>query len=255
MRYPGTAVITGGGNGIGRALALRAAADGRHVAITDVDAGTLEETARLVRGTGADCTTALFDVRDGTAMARFAESVPGPVGLVVANAGILRSGSVTELSPTAIRLMFEVNVFGLVATVHGFLPRLQAQPTESRLVLVGSMMSFFCAVRSAGYTATKRAVWALAWALHEELAEQGGPVTVSMAAPGPVESEIFKRADSDTDDLLEPPTRTDAPGIPADEAAARIFAGVERGAMLIPTHDDLPEIIQTGHEQVIAALG
>lgn len=255
MRHPGTAVITGGGSGIGRALALRAAADGRHVAVTDVDAGTLEETARLVRRTGADCTTALADVRDETAMAAFAASVPGPVGLVVANAGILRTGSVAGTSPTALRLMFEVNVFGLVATAHAFLPRLLAQPTESRLVLVGSMMSFLSDAKNAGYTATKHAVWALAWALHEELAEQGGPVTVSMAAPGPVESAIWQRVDSDTDDLLAPPTRTEAPGIPADEAADRIFAGVERGALLIPTHDDLPERIRRGYGRAIAALG
>jgi short-subunit dehydrogenase len=252
----GTAVVTGAGGGLGRALAIRAARDGRAVGIGDVAVEGLAETERLVREAGVGCTAAVFDVRDESETTAFAASLPGPIGLVVANAGILRFGTIAEMNLASVRLLFEVNVLGLLATVRAFLPRLAEQGSPSRLVLVGSGSSFASGAEGGAYSATKHAVWALGWALREELEREDSPIQVSVLAPGTVATGIFRRADARSEDLLAPVTRPgEVDAISAEEAIDTAYRLLGTGAFLVPTHlDYLPEVIRLHHDRAMESL-
>src|SRR3954454_2328182 len=87
-----TAAITGAGGGIGRALALKAAAEGMALAICDVNADGLAQTAALAQAQGAAVTSAVLDVRDAAALQRFAGEAEGSIALLFANAGLARHG-------------------------------------------------------------------------------------------------------------------------------------------------------------------
>jgi NAD(P)-dependent dehydrogenase (short-subunit alcohol dehydrogenase family) len=226
-----TAVVTGAGGGIGRAMALRAADNGMALALCDLAAEGLAETRALAEARGAGVVSAVLDVRDAGALADFAGEAPGPVALVFANAGLLRTGALASQPAAELQLMFEVNVMGVMNTVQAFLPRLKAQVGPSRLVITGSQASFAPFANLGGYCATKHALLAMAEALQLELEADGGAVRVSFLAPGSVATAIYGEASSPNA----------AHSISADRAAEIAFAGIAANRFLISTHADLAD--------------
>ena len=238
-----TAVVTGAGGGIGRALALKAAAEGMALAICDVDAGGLAQTAALARTQGATVTSAVLDVRDAPALQRFAAEAEGPIALLFANAGLLRRGPLMSQPAADIQLMLDVNVMGAVNTLQAFLPTMTEQAGPSRVVITGSQASFVLFTDLGGYCATKHALLALAESLAQELA--GSSVGVSLLAPGAVATAIHGEATSPNA----------ASGMSAEEAADIAFTGARRGDFLISTHPDLGprlEARQTAQQAMLA---
>lgn len=235
-----TAVVTGAGGGIGRALALKAAAEGMALAICDVDADGLAETA--ARAQGAAVTSAVLDVRDAAALKRFAGEVQGSVALLFANAGLLRSGSVLSQPIADLQLMLDVNVMGAVNTLQAFAPAMATQTEPSRVVITGSQASFAVFADLGGYSATKHALLALAESLAQELA--GSAVGVSLLAPGAVSTAIYGERSSPNA----------ASSMSAEEAAEIAFAGARRGDFLISTHADLGPRIEARHAALQAML-
>jgi NAD(P)-dependent dehydrogenase (short-subunit alcohol dehydrogenase family) len=223
-----TAVVTGAGSGIGRALALRAAAEGMSLALCDVDAGGLAETSALATARGASVASAVLDVRDAAALQTFAADARGSVALLFANAGLLRAGPLLSQPAADIQLMLDVNVIGVVNTLQAFLPAMIAEPRPSRAVITGSQGSFLLFPDLSGYCASKHALLALAESLAGELA--AGPVGVSVLAPGPVATAV-----------LGDRPRSAAAYMSADEAADIALAGARRGDFLISTHPELAE--------------
>src|SRR5689334_11677020 len=95
------AVITGAGSGIGRALACELARRGAKLAISDVDATGLAETAKQVRVIGAAVHEARLDVTDRAAVLSYADEIAsefGTVNIVINNAGIAFTGDVEKMS-------------------------------------------------------------------------------------------------------------------------------------------------------------
>ena len=222
-----TAVVTGAGGGIGRALALNAAAEGMALAICDVDAEGLAQTTALAEAKGAAVASAVLDVRDAPALQRFAAETNGSIALLFANAGLLRSGPVLSQPASDVQLMLDVNVMGAVNTLQAFLPKMIAQAERSRAVITGSQGSFVLFADFGVYCATKHALLALAESLAQELA--ASPVGVSLLAPGAVATAIHGTAASPNA----------ASSMSAEEAAGIAFAGARRGDFLISTHPDL----------------
>jgi NAD(P)-dependent dehydrogenase (short-subunit alcohol dehydrogenase family) len=238
-----TAVVTGAGGGIGRALALRAADEGMALALCDLAAEGLAETRALAEAHGAGVVSAVLDVRDAGALADFAGEAPGPVALVFANAGLLRTGALASQPAAELQLMFEVNVMGVMNTVQAFLPRLKAQVGPSRLVITGSQASFAPFANLGGYCATKHALLAMAEALQLEL-EADGAVRVSFLAPGSVATAIYGKASSPNA----------AHSIGADHAAKIAFDGIAADRFLISTHGDLADKLAARFEALRGAL-
>ena len=236
------AVITGAGGGIGRALALKAATEGMALAICDMAAGGLAQTAAMAQALGAPVSWAVLDVRDATALQRFAGEVQGSIALLFANAGLLRSGPVLSQPAADIQLMLDVNIMGAVHTVQAFTQRMAVQMEPSRLVITGSQASFAPFADLGGYCATKHALLALAESLERELA--GSPVGVSLLAPGAVATAIHG-------DRTSPNA---ASSMSAEEAAEIAFAGARRGDFLISTHADLGPRIEARNAALQAML-
>ncbi len=181
--------ITGGGSGIGKALALEFSRRGARVAVSGRREGRLVETVSEIEASGGVGLAVTCDVSSEEAVRRAVNRVVsewGQLDVVVANAGFGVSGKAGKLTPADWRRQFEINVFGLVSTVHAALPELVK--TGGRLALMGSLASVVSYPTGAAYAASKAAVASFGDTLYVELARAG--VSCTALHPGFVESEI-----------------------------------------------------------------
>lgn len=187
-----TALVTGGGNGLGRAIATELAAAGARVVITGRRADTLEESAGLLRGRGASVRTAVADVSDPDAVAGLAEALADEdVSILVNNAGI--AGPVkplTEVDAGEWDEVFAVNVRGTFLLCRAFLPSMAARG-RGDVINIASVSGKRPLARRTPYCASKMAVLGLSTALAAEVGPLG--VTVNTLSPGPVRGPRMER--------------------------------------------------------------
>lgn len=181
------ALVTGGGRGIGRAIALGLAARGAKVVVTGRDERALGETVGEIVYQGGAARHLAGDVRDRAhleaAVAR-AEEVFGPLTVVVANAG--QSGRVDlGTDPDRARAILETNLVGAYHTVDVAAPRMKG---PGRIVLVSSVLGKFGVPGYAAYCASKAGILGLARAAAHELGPRG--ITVNAVAPGWVDTDM-----------------------------------------------------------------
>lgn len=180
-----TAVVTGGGSGIGAATAARLVADGFAVVICGRRPGPLEEVATAL---GEACRPVVLDVTDRAAVEVAATEI-GSCDVLVNNAGgALGSDRVEAGDPDEWRSMFESNVLGTLHVTQAFLPALRRSPAAT-IVTVTSVAALLTYEGGAGYTAAKHAESALTETLRLEL--NGTQVRVVEIAPGMVHTEGF----------------------------------------------------------------
>lgn len=175
-----TALVTGAGQGLGRAVALRLAADGCHVVAVDVDEAAALRTADAVGGAGYRC-----DVRDRDGLATLAEAI-GPVDVLVNNAGIWRFGPVLDASATDLDDVLQVNLLGTVHCCQAFVPGMVSRGGGA----IVNFSSGAAAIHASGvgiYSASKGAIEVLTMQLAGELGPQG--IRVNAVAPGLIVTE------------------------------------------------------------------
>ena len=188
-----TAVITGGGRGIGAATAERLLQAGCRVALGDRDAMALEETrVRLTASYGADrVAAAALDVTSSASWAEFRDDIAatgfGEVDVLVNNAGIMPLGSALEESDAVTESIMAVNVFGVIHGVKAFAPAMVARGSGS-VVNVASAVGRLPLAGGATYSASKFAVVGYSEALRAELEPSG--VLVSTVLPTIVKTEL-----------------------------------------------------------------
>ncbi|MDO9488470.1 MAG: SDR family NAD(P)-dependent oxidoreductase [Sphingomonadaceae bacterium] len=244
-----TAVVTGAASGIGRALALAAGERGMHVALCDIAPEPLEETARLVRAAGGKATTAIVDVSDAAAVAAFAETIRAelpPIALLFANAGVQRQGSVIDMSLADWRLLFDVNVLGVVGLLAAFTKPLIAAGNPAQIVITGSTGAMLSPPNLIAYCATKHALWPVAEGLRADLESAGAPVGVTFLMPGAVATRIFDAADPDR----PAPADSIEPSVVAD----MVFDRLDSDPPFILTHPAFVERFETRFAGVIDKL-
>ena len=183
------AIVTGGANGIGAAIATGLARAGAHVVLTDIDVAAGSAHAARMRADGADATFHPLDVSDPVACTRTAAAIAeatGDAAILVNNAGIMIRGGLTDADMRAgWNRMIEVNLNGVLNVTLAFLPALKA--TKGAIVNLASVSSFFhLQGTSAGYSASKGAVAQLTKALAMDLAGDG--IRVNAVAPGFIET-------------------------------------------------------------------
>ncbi len=153
-----TAVVTGAGSGLGRAIAAELAGRGYRVHATDLDAEAAAETAAQI---GGEATSAALDVRDEAACRTLADSVAreGGLDLWVNNAGVFFSGPPWEQGSELRQLMLEVNATGLInGTLAALAPMMAAG--RGHVINVVSLAGIVAAPGEVTYSATKHAAMA-----------------------------------------------------------------------------------------------
>jgi NAD(P)-dependent dehydrogenase (short-subunit alcohol dehydrogenase family) len=182
------AVVTGGGGGLGTALARTFAAVGMGVAALDIDAAAAENTAKLLADDFHVPTTSLRtdigDTASVAAAARHVEAALGRCDVLCANVGVQQFGAIDRLTEHDWDWLVNVNVLGTVRTVREFLPMIRARDGWRRIVLTASSSVLAPSVRLGAYQTTKFAVMGFGETLREELAGEGIGVTVLF--PGPM---------------------------------------------------------------------
>jgi len=181
------AVVTGGAQGIGLAVAQRLAASGARLAIWDMDAALAADVARSLGGQAFP-----VNVADTEAVARAAEATLaalGPVAILVTSAGIAGSnGPVTAYDPAEWRQIIDINLTGTFNCCRSILPQMQAAG-YGRVVTVASIAGKEGNPNAAAYSASKAGVIALTKSLGKEHA--GENIAVNCVTPAAARTRIF----------------------------------------------------------------
>jgi short-subunit dehydrogenase len=160
-----SAVVTGGGGGIGAAVARELASRGYRVLVTDVSADAAAKVAAEVGGESM-----LHDVTSPDATREVAARACelAPLGAWVANAGLGTGGPLADLTDAQARALVEVNVLGVVWSARAAVEAFRAQGGGGELAITASLSGIGPVPNLSLYAATKAAVLSLAQALAEE---------------------------------------------------------------------------------------
>jgi NAD(P)-dependent dehydrogenase (short-subunit alcohol dehydrogenase family) len=206
-----TAIVTGGGRGIGAAVAR--ALTGRGVAVT-VFARTAAELEKVVRDGGAALAVA-GDVSREADVARLLEAhqrALGPCDLLVNDAGILERGRIEELTPERWRASLEVNLTGAFLCTRAVVPGMKARQ-RGRIVNVASISATLGTAEASAYNTAKWGLVGLTKCLAEELREYG--VQALAVSPGSTDTAMLRQTPF-------------APDMTADEVArVVVFAALD----------------------------
>ncbi|MBI3542389.1 MAG: SDR family NAD(P)-dependent oxidoreductase [Deltaproteobacteria bacterium] len=190
-----SAVITGAGSGLGRALALELGKRGYRLLVSDLDVATASETAELARKAGAPVAESLVcDVRELAQLARLQETAARlftHTDLLVNNAGVAVGGPFLKQTLDDWRWIVDINLFGVLHGVHAFLPAMQERG-QGHILNIASAAGLLSPPQMVGYNATKAAVVALSETLGAELA--GTKVGVTVACPTFFKTAILANA-------------------------------------------------------------
>ncbi|WP_070377745.1 SDR family NAD(P)-dependent oxidoreductase [Rhodococcus sp. WMMA185] len=189
-------VITGAGSGIGRALALNLAGQGAKLAISDVDAAGLAETARRVTALGADVKSDHLDVTERDAVLAYADEVRshfGRVNQVYNNAGVAYNGDFEKSEFKDIEKIMDVDFWGVVNGTKAFLPHLIASG-DGHVVNISSLFGLLAMPKQSAYNSAKFAVRGFTEALRQEMMIAKHPVKVTCVHPGGVKTAIARNA-------------------------------------------------------------
>lgn len=189
-----SAIVTGGGSGIGAALTRALVAAGAHVVAADLDGAAAEKVAANASGPGSARGAAL-DVTDAAGVAALVAEVVGENGrldLIFNNAGITWFGETQDLTLDQWNSIIDVNIRGVVHGVHAAYPQMIAQ-RGGHIVNTASMGGLMAAGLMTSYVATKHAVVGLSLALRTEAAAHGVGVTV--VCPAAVDTPILDKGE------------------------------------------------------------
>jgi short-subunit dehydrogenase len=218
-------LITGASQGIGRALAVLAAARGARVLAAARSEELLRELANEVRAKGGVLETVPADVTSAEDRRRMVEAAVrhfGGLDVLVNNAGIGATGHFADCGPERLRKIFEVNFFGLTETTRAFLPLLK-QGNRPAVVNISSIAGKRGIPARSEYSASKFAVHGFSEALRAELAKDG--IDVLVVCPGLTQTNFSKN-------MLEQKAKIQMDhlrGMTPEQVAAAILRAIERG--------------------------
>jgi len=185
------AIVTGAGQGIGRAIALRFAQEGADIGVLDINQGSAESVAADARALGRRAVVATADVSDPEAVRSAVRDVVGELGRVdvlVNNAGVETRAAFLDITPDEWRRQLDVNLSGtffcMQAAAHEMATR-----GYGRIVNVSSVAGLIGPIDLAAYGAAKAGIVGLTRAAALDLADHG--ITVNAIAPGPIETDLM----------------------------------------------------------------
>ncbi len=219
-------LLTGAAGGIGLEMAVAFAGRGSEIVLTDVREDALPAARETVAAVGVKVHAYPLDVTDLASVdaleARIRQEV-GPIDVLVNNAGVVFGGPFAEVPLERHVQTYRVNVLGLVAMTHAFLPGLTARP-EAHLVQIASASGFLGLPYGSTYASSKWAVIGFAESIRAELDLVGDDhVHVTTVCPSYIGTGMFEGA--------RPPLTTRV--LTPEHVAERVVAAVERDETLV----------------------
>lgn len=234
------ALVTGSSRGIGRAIALRLAADGYAVAVHgNRSVAEAEHVCEQIRENGGTAKAFFCDVADSIAVSQLVEDVAqefGTISVLVNNAGIAQQKLFTDISDSEWQRMMDVHVSGAFYACRAVLPAM-IRARSGCIVNVSSMWGQTGGSCEVHYSTAKAALIGMTKALAKEVGPSG--VRVNCVAPGVIRTDMLAGFDDSTLDELAQETPLCRLGTPEDVAAAVAFlvskqAGFITGQVLAP---------------------
>ena len=270
------AVVTGAGSGMGKAFALRLAAEGMKVVAADIQDDALAVTVASLSGGGHDVLGVRTDVSDPDSVRRLADAAYerfDAVHVLCNNAGVegYLDGPIWAATPKDWEWTVGVNFWSVVHGVEAFVPRMLAAGEPGHVVNTCSMTSVVTAGNM--YAITKHAVLALTEVLASDLAKRGAPIGVTALCPGIIATNLFRGsrnrpaslregesdaagpADRDTRAGLELRERmhaTLAAGMPPEQVAALVVDAIRANAPYLLTDHAWDDRIIGRHQAILA---
>jgi len=213
-----TALVTGGGSGIGLAIARRFAQEGAHVFITGRRQAQLAEAVTLI---GGQVEAISGDLTSKGDLARLFETIharAGRLDILVNSSGVAEPASLEETTEEHIDRAFGLNVRAMVFTVQH---AVQHMGEGGAIVLIGSIAGGMANPGYGAYSASKAAVRSYARTWNAELAPRG--IRVNTLSPGPTDTPMFDQASDEVRRALSAQIPAKRLGNPDEVAAAALF--------------------------------
>jgi len=262
-----TAVVTGGGSGIGRGIALALSDEGMRIVVADIQLATAKAVAEQINDAGGNATAVACDVTSEASLAELARAAVdrfGDIHVLSNNAGVIvPQGPVAEKSSDDWQFVFAVNLFGIVKSVDALLPALRAHGDGGHIVNTASMAGLVAIpeLAIAIYGASKYACVAYSEYLRAELAPDS--IGVSVLCPGMIESNLSATSAANRPDAFGgPEPAPEVPGLRADtpppgadvmtgeECGRVVVGGIREDRLHIVTHPDSLPLVERRFQQL-----
>lgn len=229
------AIVTGGGTGLGRAIAQLYAQEGAKVVVGDVRPDEAQTTVQSIAEAGGEATFVECDVSDGNAvkaMIRHAVDTFGRLDIMTANAGILGRGShksLVDMTDDEFRQIMDVNFYGAYHCFKHAIPEIQ-KAGGGTMTATASLAAHRGYAKLPGYCASKGALVALVRSLAADLAPR---IRVNAVSAGQINTDIGKHMLEDKgenpvqDNAGRMPTQPFGKAEPSDVARAHLFLASE----------------------------
>lgn len=238
--------LTGAASGIGRATALKLAAEGAELYLTDRDAEGLEKTVADARSLGAEVAEyRALDVSDYDAVVAFADDIHSrhPAMDIVMNiAGVSAWGTVSTLTHQHWKSMVDINLMGPIHVIEAFVPRMVAAGAGGHIVNVSSAAGLVALPWHSAYSASKFGLRGMSEVLRFDLARHR--IGVSVVVPGAVKTPLVQTVQIAGVDREDPRVkkwtdRFSGHAVSPEHVAECILKGVRRNRFLIYTSPDI----------------
>lgn len=250
------AVVTGGGSGIGAAMAQAFAREGMRIVLADIEQAAMDATAAAI---GGDVLTVRVDVTlldDVQTLADRAFNHFGGVHVLCNNAGVVTVGGMDTMTHRDWQWVLGVNLWGVIHGIEAFVPRMIAQGQGGHIVNTGSMAGLVPMQGMGIYVTSKYAVVGLSETLQRDLSQYG--IGVSVLCPMVVNTNINAAARNRPPELrnpgeefLTPPQMAMVGGIiEAGEVAERVVAAVKANDLYVLTHGAQRDLIRRRFERL-----
>ena len=258
-----TAVVTGGGNGIGKALCVALAAAGVKVVIADIELEAAMAVKTQLDAKGHQSISVQVDVSDEASVIALRDAAVemfGSVDILVNNAGVMHATKPLFATTTAdLEWVLSVNVGGVMNGIRSFVPLFIEQGTPAWILNTASEHSLGVPHLGGGlYTASKHAVLGLSDVLRRELPEHIG---VSVLCPGIVGTTLWKASERRQDRYGGAEAGSEQAGaamqhigMPVEDVAEATIRGLEEETFFIVTHPHAVEFGKSRWDEIDSAF-